>query len=396
MKIAVIFPTFTGPYGAEKLLLNLSSELIKMKNEVTLFTPKYDNRCNVMLHPHLKIIETGCFNIKDWDLSKLLEHYSVAKIYKYLSDNFDVINIHNYPIPITAALTKKFKKIKVPVVYQCNEPPRFLYDLSAKTYKRFKLHKRIAGKILEYVLKKIDMWSINYVDEIITISKFMQNEIKKIYNRDSIFIMPGIETKNFNPNVDGSKIREKYAKNNDFIILTSNKLHPRKRVDMLIKATYYVIKKHKNIKVIITGDGIEREKLQNLIKELNVQDYIKVVGFISEEELPKYYAACDVFVFTAIREPQIGSPAEALASGKPVIAPNDGSPKETIMEGKTGFLYKPLDEKDLAKKIIWCIENRDYIKKMSKDCRKWVEENMAWEKMAKETLRVFKEAIKNA
>ncbi len=396
MKIAIVFPSFTGPYGAERLLLNLCSELIKMNNNVILFTPKYDQRCNSMVDPNLKIIETGYINIKNWDLSKLLEYFSIVKISKHLSNDFDIINIHNYPTPLAVALAKKFKKINVPVVYQCNEPPRFLYDLSRETYERFNMPKRIAMNLFGNVLRKVDQWSLNYIDEIIAISKFIQNQIKKIYDRDSIFIMPGIETKNFNPNVDRNEIRKKYAKNDDFVVLTCNKLHPRKKVDVLIRAIPYVIKKYKKIKVIITGDGIEREKLQNLIKELNVQDYVKVVGFISEEELPKYYAACDVFVFTAIREPQIGSPAEALASGKPVIAPNDGSPKETIIEGKTGFLYKPLDEKDLAKKIIWCIENRDYIKKMSKDCRKWVEENMAWEKMAKETLRVFKEAIKNA
>lgn len=395
MKIAVVFPKFSAPYGAERLALNMCSEFIKLGNNVTLFTTKLDNSCRNMLNPKVKLIETGTIEIGDWDLTKLIGQFFVAKIYRQLTDEFDVINLHNYPTPLVAALVKKIKRLQIPVIYQCNEPPRFLYDLYEETYKRSGISKRLGLSLFSSLLRKLDKWSVSYVDEIITISNFKKEEVKKIYRRDSIFIMPGIETKSFNLEVDGSNIRTKYTPKDEFFILASNKLHPRKKIDVLVKSIPLVIKKHKNIKVVITGDGIERRKLEKLIQKFKIENYVKLVGFISEKEFPQYYAACDVFVFTAIREPQIGSPAEALASGKPVIAPNDGSPAETIIEGKTGFLYKPLDYKDLARKINWCIENREKLRKMSKDCREWVEENMTWEKMTKETLKIFKKVAKN-
>ena len=244
------------------------------------------------------------------------------------------------------------------------------------------------------IFKKADQWSVGHVDQIITISGFIQGMVREIYHRDSIFIMPGIDTERLNLTVDGSEIRRKISPDNDFVVLTCNKLHPRKRIDVLIRSIPYVIRKHKDIKVIITGEGIEKVRLQKLIAELDVQRYVELVGFIPEQELPKYYAACDVFVFTAIREPQIGSPAEALASGKPVIAPDDGSPAETIVEGETGLLFKPLDPQDLAEKIIWCMENRDTISGMAESCRRWVEQNMTWRKMASETYEVFKSIAK--
>jgi phosphatidylinositol alpha-1,6-mannosyltransferase len=222
----------------------------------------------------------------------------------------------------------------------------------------------------------------------------MQNHIKEIYSRENTFVMPGIEIDRFRPDIDGSQVRSKYVSEKDFLILTSNILHMRKRVDVLIRATKQSLKKHKNLKVVITGDGPERNNLESLVKDLNLEKNVFLTGFIPMQDLPKYYAACDAFAFTAIREPQIGSPAEALASGKPVIAPDDGSPAETIIEGKTGFLYKPLDHEDMAKKINWCIENKGYVKEMSGDCRKWVEKNMTWKKMAKETYKVFKEVKK--
>jgi glycosyltransferase involved in cell wall biosynthesis len=221
----------------------------------------------------------------------------------------------------------------------------------------------------------------------------MQKHIKEIYGRDSTFVMPGIEIDRFRLNIDGSKIRNRFADKKDFFILTSNILHIRKRIDILIEAIPFVLKKYKNIKVIITGDGPEKTMLENLIKELNLQKNVFLTSFVPIEDLPKYYAACDVFAFTAVREPQGGSYAEALASGKPVIVPDEGAPVESIIEGKTGFVFKSLDSQDLAKKIIWCIENKHYLKKMSKDCRKWIEENRTWEKMTKETLEVFNRSV---
>jgi len=398
MKIAMIFPGFsrniTG--GAGGLLLHLCDELIKMGNEVTLITTEIGEIWKPIIPDKLEIITIGCvIKTGNRDLDLFLQHHDVARMHRYLNNNFDIINIHNYPSPIASALAKKLKGLNTPVVYQCNEPPRFLYDLYEETIKNSSIIKKIGISIFAPFLKKLDKWGVSKVDEIISISKFMQRYIKEIYKRDNTFIMPGIEIDRFRPDIDGNKVRSKYAKDRDFIILTSNVLHIRKRIDILIKAVPYVLKKHKNLKVIITGTGPEKTKLENLIKKLDLQKNVFLTGFIPVEDLPKYYAACNVFVFTAIREPQIGSPAEALASGKPVIAPNDGSPAETIIEGKTGFLYKPLDEKDLARKIIWCIENKDYLKKMSKDCRKWVEENMTWEKMAKETYKVFEKVIEN-
>ncbi|MHA1833616.1 MAG: glycosyltransferase family 4 protein [Candidatus Baldrarchaeia archaeon] len=396
MKIAIVFPGFseyiTG--GAGGLLLHLCDELIKMGNEVTLITTEIGEIWKPLIPSKLKIITTGStFKTSNRDANLLLQHYNVAMLYKYLSDDFDIINVHNYPSPLAPAIAKKWKNPNTPVVYQCNEPPRFLYDLYEETIKNSPPLKRAAIRVSSPFIRKLDAWSINYVDEIITISKFMQKYIKQVYGRDSVFIMPGIEVDRFRPDINGEDIRGKYARDDDFVILTSNVLHIRKRTDILIRAIPYVLKKHKNVKVIITGEGPEKQKLEYLIKSLKLEKNVFLTGFVPYEELPKYYAACDVFVFTAIREPQIGSPAEALATGKPVIAPNNGSPAETIIEGKTGFLYKPLDHVDLANKIIWCINNRSYLIKMSTSCRKWVEENMTWKKMAEETYTIFKDLL---
>jgi glycosyltransferase involved in cell wall biosynthesis len=393
MKIVAVFPGFSGVItgGAGGLLLHLCDELIKMDNEVSLITTEIGEIWKPMIPDKLEVITTRhTIKTGSRDLDLLLQHYDVSKMYKWLDNHFDIINIHNYPSPITAALAKKLNRLDTPVVYQCNEPPRFLYDLYEETIGHSPLLKKIGLYTSTTFLRKLDRWSVNKVDEIISISKYMQRYIKEIYLKDNTFIMPGIESDRFKPGINGNEIRTKYAKDKDFVILTSNVLHFRKRIDILLKAIPFVLRQNKNLKVIITGAGPEKQKLESLIKKLELNKNVFLTGFIPIGELPKYYAACDIFVFTAIREPQIGSPAEALASGKPVIVPNDGSSAESIIDGKTGLLFRPLDPKDLSSKIIWAIGNKNLLPHMGREGKKWVEKNMTWKKMARETYNVFK------
>ncbi|MCD6092553.1 MAG: glycosyltransferase, partial [Candidatus Aenigmarchaeota archaeon] len=215
MKIAMIFPGFsrniTG--GAGGLLLHLCDELIKKGNEVTLITTEIGEIWKSIIPDKLEIITIGrVIKTGNRDLDLFLQHYDVARMHRYLNNNFDIINIHNYPSPIASALAKKLKGLNTPVVYQCNEPPRFLYDLHKETIKNSSIVKKIGISIFTPLLKKLDKWGVSKVDEIISISKFMQRYIKEIYKRNNSFIMPGIEIDRFRPDIDGNKVRSKYAK----------------------------------------------------------------------------------------------------------------------------------------------------------------------------------------
>ena len=78
---------------------------------------------------------------------------------------------------------------------------------------------------------------------------------------------------------------------------------------------------------------------------------VEMRAWISDNELIDLYANCKGFITTAIDEDFGMTPVEAMASGKPVIAPNEGGYKETIINGKTGILIDDINEDKLAKAV---------------------------------------------
>jgi glycosyltransferase involved in cell wall biosynthesis len=389
MKIAMVFPAFTGPYGGERLVLRLAAEFIEMGNEVTLFTPQFHPDCQWMVHPRLILIETGRRKWNHWDLDHIMEPYYAGRIYRYLNHEFDIINVHNYPTPLAGALAKVFKRLKVSIIYQCNEPPRAFYDLQDLTRER-------AGKPMSWVFslgtvlyRLLDRWAIKKVDCIVTLSQFVAGEIRKVYGRESTVILPGIEWKRFEGAPDRETARKELGMAEEFIILTCNKLHPRKNVKILVDAFALISNELPGVKVVVVGDGIQRTYLTELVQEKKLQSRVIFTGFVAEARLPLYYASADLFVYTGIREPLGGSWAEAMAAGVPVLVPADGGGGECIREGENGWLYDPKDARDLASKIRWCLAYRDELGRTAAKGRDWVRTRRDWGQVAKQFQKVL-------
>jgi glycosyltransferase involved in cell wall biosynthesis len=101
----------------------------------------------------------------------------------------------------------------------------------------------------------------------------------------------------------------------------------------------------------IAGDGRERESLEMLIRDLNLGSEIRLVGHLARQDLEPYYAAADLVVLTSRSE---GIPLvlmEAMARGKPVLAPAITGIPELVLDGINGFLYRPGSLEDFTAHI---------------------------------------------
>lgn len=161
-------------------------------------------------------------------------------------------------------------------------------------------------------------------------------------------------------------LRKKLELPKDAIILLAvGRLIYKKGFDYLLKALPTLVRKNRNIILLIVGDGDLRRRLEELTLKLGLENHVRFVGSVQRGEIFSYYNLADVFVMPSI-EDDYGNiddrPVallEAIACGKPVIATNFPGNALSIKEGESGFLVPQKDVKSLEYAIISLIESKD-------------------------------------
>jgi len=132
-------------------------------------------------------------------------------------------------------------------------------------------------------------------------------------------------------------------------------LRPEKDHGMFLRTAALVCEKIPAARFLIIGDGPERPALERLSRDLNLQDAVQFLG--NRADIPKLLSALDVFVLTSQMEASPVSIMEAMACGKPVVAPRVGSIDESVIDGVTGYLVEPGSSVLAAQRILGLLEN---------------------------------------
>ncbi len=141
----------------------------------------------------------------------------------------------------------------------------------------------------------------------------------------------------------------------------------------------------------IVGNGSEMELLKGLVAELTLDGVVKIVGF--KEDAHSWIHASDVFVLPSLAEPFGLVLLEAMALGRPVIATNAGGPKEIVVDGQTGLLVPPRNPELLATAMVRILSDEQERTAMGQNARKRYLEHFTAERMARETIQVYKRAL---
>jgi glycosyltransferase involved in cell wall biosynthesis len=144
------------------------------------------------------------------------------------------------------------------------------------------------------------------------------------------------------------------------VILYCGRLNKVKGLDLLLKGFSEFLKTHKNAKLIIVGEGQERNNLQSLAKELQISPKVVFLGFVDYDRLPKIHQMADIFVMTSFREGLSVSLLEAMASGLAIVSTDNAGAKEVIVEGYNGILLNNSNRNPilLSKLLEKAFENR--------------------------------------
>ncbi|MFH1427965.1 MAG: glycosyltransferase [Patescibacteria group bacterium] len=225
-----------------------------------------------------------------------------------------------------------------PNLWYVHSPIREIWDLYYYVRQNIvDFHKRFLFDIWVFFRRLLNRWDSKKAGKIIANSKNVQKRIKRYLNKDSIVIYPPVETSKY-----------LYTRNGDFW-LSVNRLIDHKRVDLQIKA----FSELPHEKLIIVGSYERSEHFQKYakyIEKIRPQN-VMILNWINQEKLINLYANCKGFIATSIDEDYGLAPVEAMASGKPVIAPNEGGYKETVIDGITGKLIDNIDIKKLKKAV---------------------------------------------
>lgn len=224
----------------------------------------------------------------------------------------------------------------------------------------------------------------HFSTKIISVSKFQQTELKKKYkikaNKIEI-VHNGINLSKFNPFIQSGEVRLKHdISNNEILLLCVASLRPMKGQEFLIDCIKIVFDYEKNIKLLFVGTAGKanrwyKEALVTKVHNAGLDYRVFFSGFVPEQELPKYYAACDIFV-SATKWEGFGLPfAEAMACGKPVIGFDLTGVSELIVDGYNGYKIVYPSVSEMAEKIALLAKDYKMRKEFGQNARKFAEEN---------------------
>jgi len=206
---------------------------------------------------------------------------------------------------------------------------------------------------------------------LLSTSKVMAEETKK-YTNKSIEITPfGVDINLFKPN------NNKYDDREGIVIGTIKALETKYGIEYLVRAFGSLTKKYENIYLEVGGIGSQKEYLDNLCKELNIENKVKFLGFITQGEVVQSFNRFDIAVFPSTLDSESFGVAavEAQACGTPTIVSNVGGLPEATCPEKSSIVIPKENVIDLEKAIEKLIIDKELRVSMGKYGRRFVVDN---------------------
>ncbi|MAG15632.1 hypothetical protein CMO88_01070 [Candidatus Woesearchaeota archaeon] len=330
MRIAILTPTFFRFSGPDRVVKNEAEEHVAKGNKVTVFTFKGDIKAKNYNVVELWMPSNATLE-RIYRLLFFLDFFKIIKTAKMLKEYDEVVSFL-YPMTIIASTARKYYKKKY-VYYNVGVAYPKLFNLFERTYMNF--------------FNILTNLSVKNADSAISISDFLRKELLRETGLDSTVKHVKVDSKEYNTNLDKKKIQAivKKHKLKKPVILFVGRLSPHKGVHLLLKA-FNIIKKEIDATLVIVGKPTFDKYSKKLMKlSKNHRDSVVFTGFVSDEDLPYYFGACDLYATATLWEGFDIPTVQAQMCGKKVVAFDVGSHPEVV---KKGILVKDGDVKGFA------------------------------------------------
>ena len=333
MKIAIVcYPTFGG---SGVVATELGLELARRGHEIHFITYSQPVRLallNPNVHYHeVNVPEYPLFHYQPYELALSSKLVDMVKLYQ-----IELLHVH-YAIPHAYAgyMAKQMLKgegIDIPMITTLHGT-----DIT------------LVGNHPFY--KPAVSFSINKSDVVTSVSQSLKEETYKLFNiKKEIHVIPNfIELNNNIKNPNISCHRSVMAKENERIITHISNFRKVKRIPDII-AIFNKIQQQIPAKLMMVGDGPEKEMAENLCQELGISE--KVIFFGNSNEIDKILSYTDLFLLPSETESFGLAALEAMAWSVPVISSNSGGLPEVNFEGISGYLSNVGDTDDMAENAL--------------------------------------------
>ena len=236
--------------------------------------------------------------------------------------------------------------------------------------------------------------------QFIVLSKTFRDILHQEYQvpLERINIIPGgVDLDRFNISISPTQARDKLGWEQDRpIIFCIRRLAKRMGIENLVAAMVDVCAAYPDALLYIAGKGELAAILQAQVTELELDNNIKLLGYVSDEDLPLCYRAANFSVVPTIALEGFGLiVVESLAAGTPVLGTPVGGIPEILRSFSADLVFEGYSPDQLATGIIEALSG-DRILPSSQDCLGYVEANYNWQKITKNIKLVYQKAIKNA
>jgi glycosyltransferase involved in cell wall biosynthesis len=382
MRIALTIPWFLpNRGGAEYGALELSRHLVRRGHEVHVLTPRfrlawpsYETRDGVRVH------RFPSFGLPGLRRASELAHtlWSNAFVPGLLARiKPDLIHMH-YILFTGHAASRAAVRLGVRSV---------LTLVGSDVYDPYYVPGEFFGRWNRAVIKG--------ADRIVAASRFVRDMVCRKFGvrpEDVSLIPYGVDASRFSLGGDDLRMRGRLGISRATpVILSVQRLHERKETQYLLRAAQIVLSHRPEALFLVAGKGPEAGPLKDLAGRLGIDNGLRFLGAVPDEDLADLYRAADVFALHTGYEGFGIVVLEAMASGKPVVTTKAGGTEDIVRDGETGLLAPPRDPEALARAILALLSDPGRASSMGIEARKDVERRFSWETVCEAYLKIYSE-----
>ena len=239
---------------------------------------------------------------------------------------------------------------------------------------------------------------------ILVLSRYSQERLGEYFplGKDKVQVLPGgVDTGEFHPVTDSAS-RDALRARLGFpvdrpVLLTVRRLRARMGIETLIEAAKLLTTAQPEAEflIVIAGRGPLAPRLEQLVRDLGVQDRVRLAGFVPQETLPLYYQAADLFVLPTESIEGFGmATLEALASGIPVMGTPVGGTVEILQSIDDRLLFKSTEARAIADGLAGFLQDPESYRALGRQGRQIVEDRYDWEPIVTEMERCLQSLVR--